>query len=71
MDLVPMIVTAVFGLLSLLLGVKWSKALKIIKEVGELISAVSDAAKDNKLSKEEWNKIEKEFKDVIALIKKK
>ena len=47
------------------------KAKKIIKELAEALITLSDAMEDDTLTKEEVNKIIKEFSDIIAIFKKK
>jgi len=47
------------------------KAKTIIKELAEALITLSDALEDDTLTKEEVNKIVKEFSDIIAIFKKK
>ncbi|MFH2026775.1 MAG: hypothetical protein ABIK30_13340 [bacterium] len=64
---IPQIITAVVGI-----GAVWlvlSKALSVLKEISELLSAVVMAFADKKLTKEEIDTIVKEAKDVPLAIK--
>ena len=64
---VPQIITAVVGI-----GAVWlmlSKALSVLKEISELLSAVVMAFADKKLTKEEIDMIVKEAKDVPLAVK--
>ncbi|MFH2137436.1 MAG: hypothetical protein ABII88_02870 [Candidatus Omnitrophota bacterium] len=64
---IPQIITAVVGI-----GAVWlvlSKALSVLKEISELLSAIVMAFADKKLTKEEIDTIVKEAKDVPLAIK--
>jgi len=69
---IPQLLTAVVGI-----GAVWvilSKAVKVLKEISELLNAIVVAFADKKLTKDEIDTIIKEAKDVPlsvkALIKK-
>jgi hypothetical protein len=64
---IPQLVTAVIGI-----GAVWmilSKALNVLKEINELLSAIVVALADKKLTKAEIDTIVKEAKDVPLAIK--
>lgn len=64
---IPQLVTAVVGI-----GAVWmilSKALNVLKEINELLSAIVVALADKKLTKAEIDTIVKEAKDVPLAIK--
>ncbi|MFH2146302.1 MAG: hypothetical protein ABII75_09810 [Candidatus Omnitrophota bacterium] len=64
---IPQIITAVVGI-----GAVWlvlAKALSVLKEISELLSAVVVAFADKKLTKEEIETIIKEAKDVPLAVK--
>mgnify|MGYP001389620153 CR=1 FL=1 len=64
---VPQIITAVVGI-----GAVWlvmSKALNVLKEISELLSAIVVAFADKKLTKDEIDTIVKEAKDVPLAVK--
>ena len=63
---IPMILEGIFGLLILVLPAvaSWLTRLKVLKEVGELLSALGSAAADGKITKEEIDQILSEYKDV-------
>ena len=64
---IPQIITAVVGI-----GAVWlvmSKALNVLKEISELLSAVVVAFADKKLTKDEIDTIVKEAKDVPLAVK--
>ena len=64
---IPQIITAVIGI-----GAVWlvmSKALNVLKEISELLSAIVVAFADKKLTKDEINTIVKEAKDVPLAVK--
>ena len=64
---IPQLLTAVVGI-----GAVWfilSKALKVLKEITELLNAIVVAFADKKLTKEEIDTIVKEAKDVPLAVK--
>jgi hypothetical protein len=64
---IPQLVTAIVGI-----GAVWmilSKALNVLKEINELLSAIVVALADKKLTKAEIDTIVKEAKDVPLAIK--
>jgi len=64
---IPQLLTAVVGI-----GAVWfilSKALKVLKEITELLNAIVVAFADKKLTKDEINTIVKEAKDIPIAIK--
>ena len=64
---VPQLLTAVVGI-----GAVWfilSKALKVLKEITELLNAIVVAFADKKLTKDEIDTIVKEAKDVPLAVK--
>ena len=64
---IPQLLTAVVSI-----GAIWfvlSKALKVLQEISELLSAVVVAFADKKLTKEEIDTIVKEAKDIPPAIK--
>lgn len=64
---IPQVLTAVVGI-----GAVWfimSKALKVLKEITELLNAIVVAFADKKLTKEEIDTIVKEAKDVPLAVK--
>ena len=65
-NLLPIILTFALGAA----GVIVKKALTTLKEVGEVLIAVSEAAADHKLTKAEITRIQNEAKDVISIWKK-
>lgn len=75
----PMIISGVFGVLSLFLGAKWKKAKKELKEFGvaanlliDLITDMPDKPSANYLRKVKSAgfSVAKEFKDIILIFKK-
>ena len=48
---------------------KYRKALKIVKEVAELVATASAAIEDGKLTAEEAKRIWKELQDVVSVFK--
>ena len=64
---IPQVLTAVVGI-----GAVWfilSKALKVLKEITELLNAIVVAFADKKLTKDEIDTIVKEAKDVPLAVK--
>lgn len=64
---IPQLATAIIGI-----GAVWmilSKALNVLKEINELLSAIVVALADKKLTKAEIDTIVKEAKDVPLAIK--
>jgi len=64
---IPQLLTAVVGI-----GAVWfilSKALKVLKEITELLNAIVVAFADKKLTKDEIDTIVKEAKDVPLAVK--
>jgi len=64
---IPQLLTAVVGI-----GAVWfimSKALKVLKEITELLNAIVVAFADKKLTKDEIDTIVKEAKDIPLAIK--
>jgi len=64
---IPQLLTAVVGI-----GAVWfilSKALKVLKEITELLNAIVVAFADKKLTKDEIDTIVKEAKDIPIAIK--
>ena len=66
-EIILTIVGIAFALLSWVFGKKWQKAKALLKEVGELLIAVYQAAEDDTVTKEELALIMKELDDVTAL----
>lgn len=64
---IPQIATAVIGIAAI--WVVLSKALSVLKEISELLSAVVTAFADKKLTKEEIDAILKEAKDIPLAVK--
>lgn len=63
-----------FGIVGILLGigVVWNRAslvLNLLKEVSDVLVAVTESLGDQKLSAEEWEKIKKEAIEVSAAAK--
>jgi len=65
------ILTAVFGVISLVLGVFWIQAKIVISEIGILFNIITEALKDDTLTKEELELIIAQIKKVIESFKKK
>ena len=64
---IPQLLTAVVGI-----GAVWvilSKAVKVLKEISELLNAIVVAFADKKLTKDEIDTIMKEAKDVPLAVK--
>ena len=64
---IPQLLTAVVGI-----GAVWfilSKALKVLKEITELLNAIVVAFADKKLTKDEIDTIVKEAKDIPVAVK--
>jgi len=64
---IPQLLTAVVGI-----GAVWvilSKAVKVLKEISELLNAIVVAFADKKLTKDEIDTIIKEAKDVPLAVK--
>ena len=64
---IPQLLTAVVGI-----GAVWvilSKAVKVLKEISELLNAIVVAFADKKLTKDEIETIMKEAKDIPLAIK--
>ena len=64
---IPQLLTAVVGI-----GAVWfilSKAVKVLKEISELLNAIVVAFADKKLTKDEIDTIVKEAKDVPLAVK--
>ena len=64
---IPQVLTAVVGI-----GAVWfimSKALKVLKEITELLNAIVVAFADKKLTKDEIDTIVKEAKDIPLAVK--
>ena len=64
---IPQLLTAVVGI-----GAVWvilSKAVKVLKEISELLNAIVVAFADKKLTKDEIETIMKEAKDVPLAVK--
>ncbi len=60
------IVSGVLGVIAVIFGVKWGQVKKLIKELMEVVGAISTALEDDDISKEEVKNIAKESGDVIA-----
>lgn len=64
---IPQVLTAVVGI-----GAVWfimSKALKVLKEITELLNAIVVAFADKKLTKDEIDTIVKEAKDIPVAVR--
>lgn len=57
-------------LASILFGFKLRQAKKLLKELAEAITALSDAVADNKITNDERNNMLKQFGDVIKAAQK-
>ena len=62
--------SVVLAVIAIVAGVYWVKAKRVIKEVAELLTAISDAVEDDDVTKDELKKIVEEFGDVIASVVK-
>jgi len=60
------ILTIIFGILSLFFGVYWIKAKTIISEIGLLFGIITEALKDDTLTKEELELIVAQIQKVIG-----
>lgn len=65
--LIAKILTAVFGIATIVLGVKYRKVKRTLKELGEAITTTSNAIDDNKLTEEEIKSTVKEWNDVVSI----
>jgi hypothetical protein len=63
------ILTIVFGILAAFFGVYWVKAKNIITEVSILFGLISEALKDDTLTKEELELIVAQIKKIIGSFK--
>ncbi len=63
------ILTIVFGILATFFGVYWLKAKHIITEVSILFGLISEALKDDTLTKEELELIVAQIKKIIGSFK--
>lgn len=68
-EAISTILWLIFTLLSAYLGKKWTKSKNLLKEVGELLITIKSAIEDDKITKEEMQRIIKEYKDVDSLVK--
>ncbi len=59
------VLSVVLLLVSLYLGTRWKRAKRVLEEVAEALTTLSDAVKDNDVSEEELRDVVDEFKDVI------
>ena len=64
-SLIVMICASIFG------GVYFAKFKNMVKQIRELVDTFDDALRDDKITKEEWQKIGKETLDVLKLFAKK
>jgi hypothetical protein len=55
--------------LSIFLGIRWQKAKNVLRETSEALACISDAVEDDKVTKEEAQKILAECKDVVIAAK--
>lgn len=67
MALIAEIMTVVFGVAATFLGVKYQKAKKTVKEIGEAITVTANAIDDNKITEEELKEVVKEWNDVVSI----
>jgi len=63
------ILTIIFGILAAFFGVYWVKAKTIISEIGILFGIISEALKDDTLTKEELELIVAQIQKVIGSFK--
>lgn len=63
------ILTIVFGILATFFGIYWIKAKTVIAEVAMLFQIISEALKDDTLTKEELELIVEQIKKVIGSFK--
>jgi len=68
-EVISTILWLIFTLLSAHLGRKYANSKNLLKEVGELLIVLNNAVADDKIDKEEIQRIMKEYKDVEKLIK--
>ena len=59
----------IFLILSAVFGKKWKATKQLLKEAGELLVVISDAIKDDKITREELKMITNEYKDVERIIR--
>jgi len=64
-SIIIMVCASIFG------GVYFTKFKNIIRQIRELIDVFDDALQDDKITKEEWQKIGKEAVDVLKVFAKK
>jgi len=64
------ILTLVFGVLSLVLGTFWLQAKNVISELAILFNIISEALKDDTLTKEELELIVAQIQKIINSFKK-
>jgi hypothetical protein len=64
------IVSGLFGLGIILLGIRWQYTKALLKDTAEALTTISQAVEDNKITKEEAQSIVKELKDVVESAKK-
>ena len=67
MTLIAEILTVGFGIATTLLGVKYRKVKRTLKELGEAITATSNAIDDDKLTEKEIKSVVKEWNDVVSI----
>ena len=67
----PLVISALLGVLAVFAGVHLKKFKQILKEISELVVVLSHSLQDNKITADEMKKIVKEATDVIEAFKKK
>jgi hypothetical protein len=65
------ILTLVFALLSIFLGIYWVKAKDVLSEIAILLAIISEALKDDTLTKEELELIVAQIQKIINSFKVK
>ena len=63
------LISSVLSIAYALRGIQYDKAVLILKEAGEAIVAIADAAEDRFVYKEELEKVVKEVSDVLRAVK--
>jgi len=69
-EVVAYILVFIVGILAAILGDKWRRAVKVLRELAEAMEATAKAIEDGKVTIEEAKKVIKEWRDVIAAVVK-
>ena len=64
------VASGVLGILVIIFSVKWAQVKALLKEVAEAFVVVSSAVEDDKITREELQKIVDEWHDVLLAVLK-